>query len=142
VWSVHPTILYSPLLFRAEGAEQAGGVCGEGQRRHPGGILGTRRPSENMNLKIMFHEVKHAKHAVPFKTSANTSNISNNNDKRPNNPDDIKDGIEDVNHNGRIEGDNGDGIYQSDSERWKETNPNNIDTDGDTISDTKEKEYK
>ena len=109
VWSVHPTILYDPLLFRAEGAEQAGGVCGGGQRRHPG-VLGKRSPSENMNPKIMFHEEKHVKHAVPLITSANTSNISNNDGKRPNKFDNIKDGIEDANHNGRIDGDNGDGI--------------------------------
>jgi len=139
VWSIHPTILYSPLLFRREGAEQAGRVCGGGQRRHPG--VGIQRPSENMNLKIMFHEVKHAKHAVPLKTSANTSNISNNDGKRPNNFDNIKDGIEDANQNGRIDGDNGDG-YWAKLEIWIETNPNDDDTDGDGFLDNWEKSKK
>ena len=140
VWSVHPTILYDPLLFRAEGAEQAGGVCGGGQRRHPG-VLGTKRPSENMTFRFMFHEDKHAKHALSLKRSADNDIMSNNDGKGPYNFDNIKDGIEDANHNGRIDGDNGDGIY-SDNEYWGEMSPNLIDSDGDSFTDSQEKQWR
>ncbi|MDG6224045.1 MAG: hypothetical protein QCI82_00865 [Candidatus Thermoplasmatota archaeon] len=54
--------------------------------------------------------------------------------------DTIKDGIEDRNRNGRIDGDNGDGIY-SNNEVWTETNPNSWDTDQDSIRDNKEIEF-
>jgi len=54
--------------------------------------------------------------------------------------DNIKDGIEDANQNGRIDGDNNDGKW-SESETWTELNPNAIDTDGDTFSDYNEKEW-
>jgi len=136
---VHPTILYDPLLFRAEGAEQAGRVCGGGQRRHPG-VLGTRRPSENMTFRFMFHEDKHAKHALPLKRSADNDIMSNNDINTDKNNDNIKDGIEDANQNGRIDGDNGDGKW-GESETWTELNPNDIDTDGDTFNDNNEKEW-
>lgn len=53
--------------------------------------------------------------------------------------DNIKDGTEDANHNGRIDGDNGDGKYQK-SEIWIETDPYNDDTDGDGFLDKWEKE--
>jgi len=48
--------------------------------------------------------------------------------------------VEDANQHGRIDGDNGDGIY-GESETWEETNPNNRDTDGDTFSDKDEKDW-
>ncbi|MCK5774063.1 MAG: hypothetical protein KAH57_09785 [Thermoplasmata archaeon] len=54
--------------------------------------------------------------------------------------DTIKDGTEDANHNGKIDGDNGDGIYQS-TESWTELNPNAQDTDGDTLSDNDERNW-
>jgi len=54
--------------------------------------------------------------------------------------DNIEDGTEDVNKNGRIEGDNGDGIY-SPTECWEETDPNNIDTDDDNINDNDEIDF-
>jgi len=139
VWSVHPTILYDPVMFRREGAEQAGGVCGGGQRRHPG-VLGTRRPSENMTFRFMFHEDKHAKHALSLKRSWDNDIMSNNDRKWPKKFDNIKDGIEDVNHNGRIDGDNGDGLW-GESETWTELNPKSIDTDGDNFSDYNEKQW-
>ena len=69
----------------------------------------------------MFREGQHAKHAQPR-------------------DDNIKDGTEDANHNGKIDGDNGDGVY-SESEIWTETNPNSWDTDQDSIRDNKEIEY-
>ncbi|RLF65747.1 MAG: hypothetical protein DRN57_08445, partial [Thermoplasmata archaeon] len=45
--------------------------------------------------------------------------------------DNLCDGVEDANQNGRIDGDNGDGIY-GESETWTETSPNLQDSDGDT----------
>ncbi|MDG6224047.1 MAG: hypothetical protein QCI82_00875 [Candidatus Thermoplasmatota archaeon] len=44
---------------------------------------------------------------------------------------------EDRNRNGRIDGDNGDGIY-SNNEVWTETNPNSNDTDSDGFNDSAE----
>jgi len=55
--------------------------------------------------------------------------------------DNIKDGIEDANHNGRIDGDNGDGIWAK-LEIWIETDPYNDDTDGDGFLDQWEKDKK
>jgi len=48
--------------------------------------------------------------------------------------------VEDANQNGRIDGDNGDGIY-GESETWEETSPNLKDSDGDTFSDKDEKDW-
>jgi len=71
--------------------------------------------------------------------------ITNNNDKYSNNSenkpyDNLCDGVEDANQNGRIDGDNGDGIY-GESETWEETSPNLKDSDGDTFSDKDEKDW-
>ncbi len=54
--------------------------------------------------------------------------------------DNLNDGTEDTNHNGRIDGDNGDGIY-GETETWKETSPNAWDSDQDSIRDNKEREF-
>ncbi|MFO8050656.1 MAG: hypothetical protein R6V01_03030 [Thermoplasmatota archaeon] len=54
--------------------------------------------------------------------------------------DSIEDGIEDANKNGKIDGDNGDGIYGK-SEIWTELNPNNPDTDNDSFTDYNEKQW-
>jgi len=157
IWVSHPTIIgsFDPFLFRRKGAEQAGGVCGGGQRRHPGVSLGTRRPSENITFRFMFHEDKHAKHALSGRSSDNDENndiLNNDNICHNNNllinstnndttvDDNIKDGIEDVNQNGRIDGDNGDGYY-ADTEGWKELDPNKLDSDGDTLTDNNEKTW-
>ena len=128
----HPTILYDPLLFHKNRAEQVGRA--EGWRPAQARRVGVHNPSENMNLKIMFYEDKHAKHALPKKRSADNDIMSNNDINTDKNIDNIKDGIEDVNHNGRIDGDNGDDI-NSVHETWYETNPNNRDSDGDGFDD-------
>jgi len=65
--------------------------------------------------------------------------ITNNNDKYDNNdgkrPDDnLCDGVEDTNQNGRIDGDNGDGIKGS-TEAWDETSPTLSDSDNDGFRD-------
>ena len=93
-----------------------------------------------MIFRSMFHEGKHAQHAVPFKRPASNSNISNNDILSHIRHDNIKDGIEDANQNGRIDGDNGDGYYAG-TETWGETDPNEIDSDGDTFSDYNEKQW-
>ena len=87
-----------------------------------------------MIFRSMFHEGKRAKHAVPLKRPANNPNISNNDIIGQKRHDNIKDGIEDANQNGRIDGDNGDGVW-GESESWTELNPNAQDTDGDTFED-------
>ena len=105
--------------MRRFGAEQVEWAGGFGQRRRPG--AGVLDPSWNMNHKVMFHEGQHAKHAQPS-------------------DDNIKDGTEDANHNGKIDGDNGDGLY-SKSEIWTETSPNLIDSDGDSFNDGDEYDW-
>jgi len=54
--------------------------------------------------------------------------------------DNLCDGVEDTNQNGRIDGDNGDGIYDN-TEIWEETNPNHCDTDGDCFIDSLEYQF-
>ncbi|HMA76641.1 MAG TPA: hypothetical protein VKO43_05005, partial [Candidatus Krumholzibacteriaceae bacterium] len=107
-------------MGKAKGAEQVEWAGGFGQRRRLAGLL---NPSWNKRsvASIMFREGQHAKHAQPR-------------------DDNIKDGTEDANHNGKIDGDNGDGVY-SKSEIWTETNPNSWDTDQDSIRDNKEIKY-
>jgi len=84
--------------------------------------------------KVMIVEDLRAKHASPpirFYTDYYNNNIhytNKNTDKT----------LEDQNHNGRIEGDNGDGIYEN-TESWTETNPGDDDTDDYTFKDGEEK---
>ena len=112
---------YLLVMGKAKGAEQVEWAGGFGQRRRLAGVL---NPSWNKRsvASIMFREGQHAKHAQPR-------------------DDNIKDGTEDANHNGKIDGDNGDGIY-GESEIWTETSPNLADSDDDEISDYWEIEYK
>ncbi|MBN1390407.1 MAG: hypothetical protein JXA22_07185 [Candidatus Thermoplasmatota archaeon] len=156
IWLVHPTIMYDPLLFRAEGAEQAGGVCGGGQRRHPGESVDA--PCRNLKVTCEAVTFLHAGPRSKQKPGVSSGDNGNNDisynyikyseyniylisdDAEGGDGDDIKDGIEDVNQNGRIDGDNGDGIYNS-NERWRELNPISNDTDGDTFTDSKEKQW-
>ena len=111
---------YLLAVGKAKGAEQVEWAGGFGQRRRLAGVL---NPSWNMRsvASIMFREGQHAKHAQPR-------------------DDNIKDGTEDANHNGKIDGDNSDGKL-TDTEVWTETNPNSWDTDQDSIRDNKEYEY-
>jgi len=138
-WMVHPTILdvYSDL-FSVKRAEHAGRALGwrpaEARRV---GVLWQRDLFERSEIEVRCIRCEAPQ---PKKTPADNNTISNNDIKGSNNPISIKDGIEDANHNGRIDGDNGDGKYDE-SEIWKETDPNNIDTDGDTFSDKDEKEW-
>ena len=112
---------YLLVMGKAKGAEQVEWAGGFGQRRRLAGVL---NPSWNKRsvASIMFREGQHAKHAQPR-------------------DDNIKDGTEDANHNGKIDGDNGDGLYTK-SEIWTETSPNLADSDDDEISDYWEIEYK
>ncbi|MDG6224043.1 MAG: hypothetical protein QCI82_00855 [Candidatus Thermoplasmatota archaeon] len=76
----------------------------------------------------------HAKHAPPSFINYCTFYYIKRTKKMK---DTIKDGIEDRNRNGRIDGDNGDGIY-SNNEIWTETDPNSNDTDSDGFNDSAE----
>ena len=99
------------------------------------------------------HEGPCLKHEPRRSSYDNNNNISYNNFIRPKynvylifteavttDVDNIKDGIEDANHNGRIDGDNGDGIF-CESETWEETSTTAWDSDQDSIRDNKEKEF-
>ena len=107
-WVVHPTVLdrfdYDCLYSR--GAEQGRGEWGEVQRRHPwAGVLGQRDLIERSEIEVRC-----------VRCEAPKPPITNNNDKYSNNNgkctyDNLCDGVEDANQNGRIDGDNGDGIY-------------------------------
>jgi len=141
----HPTTLgnWTEMPYGIKGAEQAGGVCGGGQRRHP--WVGVRNPRWSVLLleaaMETFLEDIRAKREGPLITNNNDKYVNNdiNNDgKRP--YDNLCDGVEDTNQNGRIDGDNGDGIY-GESETWEETSPNLKDSDGDTFSDKDEKDW-
>jgi len=104
--------------IRKKGAEQAERALGDGQRKRQWAEI--RNPRWNVILLqtaiVMIVEDLRPKHASPpirFYTDIYTHNSAitdNNTDKK----------LEDQNHNGRIEEDNGDGIYQK-TEKWKGT---------------------
>ena len=130
-WVCHPTIIDRSFLFRSEHAEQAGRAKGWRPAQACGwAFLQQRDFFERSEIEIRCSRCEAPK---PY--------ISNNNDKVSNNelkcPDNLNDGTEDTNHNGRIDGDNGDGIY-GESETWSETSPNLQDSDGDFFSDKNE----
>ena len=142
-WVCHPTIIDRSFLFRREGAEQGRGEWGEVQRRHPW-VTGVKQRDRFARSAI---KVRCSRCEAPHPPSDNDfdndlknndlmSNNDINNDLKPH--DNLNDGTEDTNHNGRIDGDNGDGIY-GESETWTETSPNEKDSDGDTFSDKQEK---
>ena len=122
-----------------KGAEQAVGAGGYGRRRRPGWAIFNEGSFYLPYCEAVMAELQARMRSIQ---PSITYSISLNNDiKRSNNDQDtIKDGTEDANHNGKIDGDNGDGIYQE-SENWKEMNPNSHDTDQDSICDNVEKGF-
>jgi len=126
-----------------KGAEQAVGAGGYGRRRRPWRAIFNEGSYYLPYCEAVMAELQTRMRSIH---PSLTFSISLNNDiKRSNNDlkksqDTIKDGTEDANHNGKIDGDNGDGLL-SDSETWTETNPNSWDTDQDSIRDQIEKQY-
>jgi len=126
-----------------KGAEQAVGAGGYGRHRRPGWAIVNERSFYLPYCEAVMAEIQARMRSIQsnptFSISLNNDKIRSNNDLKKS-PYTIKDGTEDANHNGKIDGDNGDGVW-SDSEVWTELNPNDDDTDGDTFSDNDEKDW-
>jgi len=115
-----------------KGAEQAVGAGGYGRRRRQW----DRAIFNEGSYYLPYCEAVMAE----LQTRMRSIQVPNTSFSTQSNEDTIKDGTEDANHNGKIDGDNGDGKYQ-DTETWTETNPNSWDTDQDSIRDQIEKQY-
>ena len=143
-WVCHPTIIDRPFLFRSDGAEQGRGEWGEVQRRHlwEMGVLKQRDRFARSAKEVRCPrcEAPHPPSHNDFDNDLKNNDLMSNNDTNNDGNDNLNDGTEDTNHNGRIDGDNGDGIYQPESEKWKETSPNEIDSDLDGIDDKTERD--